>query len=168
MPKKKLMNEYTYKFILYFMQLNSKIREGAINEKLEWLIQNFFYFPTPSLAVQLFIQSFLSIYVPFPILNLVMTRTFSNSKGLITSLNLWSNLHRLSQGVVSSFSPTGVIMENTEIIYSTLQPSVQPSIIVMVRCIAATHLSLLLPLHLSSLRARADAEQSTLYNLGFI
>lgn len=92
------------------------------------------------------LHSVFSVHLcPFPILNLVMTRTFSNSKGLIISLNSWSNLHRLSQGVVSSFSPTGVIMENGEVIYSTLQPSVQPSIIIMVRCIAATHLSLLLP-----------------------
>lgn len=92
------------------------------------------------------LHSVFSVHLcPFLILNLVMTRTFSNSKGLITSLNSWHNLHRLSQGVVSSFSPTGIIMEKVEVIYSTLQPSVQPSIIVMVRCILATHLSLLLP-----------------------
>lgn len=92
------------------------------------------------------LHSVFSIHLyPFPILNLVMTRTFSNSKGLITSLNSWSNLHRLSRGVVSSFSPTGGIMEKGEAIYSTLQPSVQPSIIIMVRCIEATRLSFLLP-----------------------
>lgn len=92
------------------------------------------------------LHSVFSVHLcPFLILNLVMTRTFSNSKGLITSLNSWRNLHRLSQGVVSSFSSTGIIMEKVEVIYPTLQPSVQPSIIVMVRCILATHLSLLLP-----------------------
>lgn len=125
-------------------------------------------FISPLLPCFSALHSVFSIHLyPFPILNLVMTRTFSNSKGLTTALNSWSNLHRLSWGVVGSFSSTGGIMEKGEAIYSTSQPSVQPSIIATVRCIEATHLSLL-PSPPSSFRARADAEQSSLYNLGFI
>ena len=107
------------------------------------------------------LHSVFSIHLyPFAILNLVMARTFSNSKGLITALNSWSNLHRLSRGVVGSFSSTGGIMEKAEAIYSTSQPSVQPSIIAMVRCIEATRLSLLpSPPELFQSKGRCRAEQ---------
>lgn len=114
------------------------------------------------------LHSVFSIHLyPFPILNLVMARTFSNSKGLITALNSWSNLHRLSRGVVGSFSPQEESWRKQK--QFTLPrsplcnlPSSQWSdasrLLVYPFCL----------LHLSSFRARADAEQSSLYNLGFI
>lgn len=97
---------------------------------MRMLTENFFYFPTPSLASQPLILPFLSAYFHF----LSWTWQWlgpplSDFKHLITSLNAWSNFQRWTQSVLHYSGPSELPRSRQrQIIYSLFQHFEHPSI----------------------------------------